>query len=211
MSFNNHARKARDMTLPHGLRVAQLRSCVQLYRPIGFHATLSFLEAQAGPYGRDERALLRALDVLEASRDAWHGELRAFDGVRRRAKGQGARQPRRAERNPYREMWWSGAPREGALHALSFLRDRGWIPMPVGDPLAADLNRCVVACLETGGAPGPEERHLLSECLRSLRNRRTSAAPQDDMTGRFRTQDLLRAARHVEIATTEHVSPCLSG
>ncbi|MEU5657693.1 hypothetical protein ABZ802_19010 [Streptomyces sp. NPDC047737] len=206
MSFNNLARKARDAALPHGLRVAQLRSCVQLYRPIGFHATLSFLEAQAGPYGRDESALLRALDVLEASRDAWHGELRAFDGVRRRAKAQGARQPRPAERNPYREMWWSGAPREGALHALSFLRCRGRIPLPVGDPVAADLHRCVVACLETGGAPGPEERLLLSECLRGLRSRRLSAVPQDDVTGRLRTLDLLRVARHVEIATAAPVS-----
>ncbi|WP_338671803.1 hypothetical protein V1460_02300 [Streptomyces sp. SCSIO 30461] len=117
MSFNNIARKVRDAAFPHGLRVAQLRSCVQLYRPIGFHASLSFLEAKAGPYSTDERALLRALAVLEASREAWHAELRAFDGTRRLAKGQGARQPRKAARNPYREMWWSGAPWEGAPDA----------------------------------------------------------------------------------------------
>jgi hypothetical protein len=34
-------------------------------RPIGFHATLSFLEQQAGQSQRDEIALLRALDLIE--------------------------------------------------------------------------------------------------------------------------------------------------
>ncbi|MFE9727539.1 hypothetical protein ACFYQ5_29200 [Streptomyces sp. NPDC005794] len=199
MSFNTCARKVRDAALPHRLRVTQLRSCVQLYRPIGFRATLSLLEAKAGPYGRDEGALLRALGVLEASRDAWHVELRAFDGTRRLAKGQGARQPRQAERNPYREMWWSGAPREGALHALWFLRDRRGIPMVAGDQVAADLLRCVGACLESGGPLAPEERLVLAECVRRLGERRDSAR-EDDCTGRLRTHDLLRAARHVEVA-----------
>lgn len=66
-----------------------------------------------------KRALLRALDVPEASRNAWHAELRAFGGTRRLAKGRGT-STELAARNPYREMWWSGAPREGALHPLSF-------------------------------------------------------------------------------------------
>ncbi|MFF2727603.1 hypothetical protein ACFVS9_06825 [Streptomyces sp. NPDC058008] len=206
MSFNNIARKVRDEALPHGLRVTQLRSCVQLYRPIGFHATLSFLESKAGPYSRDKGALLRALGVLEASRDARHVELRAFDGMRRLAKGQGARQPRQAERNPYREMWWSGAPREGALHALSFLRDRQRIPMVAGDPVAADLHRCVIACIESGGALAPEERLVLAECVRRLGERRSLAVWEDDRMGYLRTLDLLRAARHVEVAAAGCVS-----
>ncbi len=200
------AQKVRNAALPHGMRVAQLRCCVQLYRPIGFHATLSFLESRAGRYSRDEGALLRALGVLEASRDAWHVELRTFDGTRRLAKEQGARQPRTAERNPYREMWWSGAPREGALHALAFLRDRRRIPPADGDAVAADLHRCVIACLESGGALASEERLLLAECVRRIGNRRTAAAWEDDRTGFFRALDLLRAARHVEVAAAECVS-----
>ncbi|MFJ9395360.1 hypothetical protein ACIRQT_10770 [Streptomyces californicus] len=206
MSFNNIARKVRDTALPHALRVAKLRSCVQLYRPIGFHATLSFLEAKAGLYSRDEASLLRALCVLEASRDAWHVELRAFDETRRLAKGQGARQPRQTERNPYREMWWSGAPLEGALHALSHMRGRHRIPVAADDTVAADLHRCVIACLESGGELTQEEHLLLEECVRRLGNRRSSAAWEDDRMGRLRTLDLLRAARHVEVAAAERVS-----
>jgi hypothetical protein len=68
VSFGNYARQVRDATLPHGRRVSALRSCVQLYRPIGFHATFSFLAQVAGPYDCDEAALLRALDALVASR-----------------------------------------------------------------------------------------------------------------------------------------------
>lgn len=71
MSFGNFARKVRDPALPHQRRVSALRSCVQLYRPIGFEATLSFLHAKAGPYRTDEAALLRALAMLETSRSAW--------------------------------------------------------------------------------------------------------------------------------------------
>ncbi|SEG26576.1 hypothetical protein SAMN05216223_104109 [Actinacidiphila yanglinensis] len=206
MSFNTIARKVRDAELPHGLRVARLRSCVQLYRPIGFHATLSLLEAKAGRFSRDEGALLRALGVLEASRAAWHAELRAFDEARSAAKGQGERRPRQAERNPYRELWWSGAPREGALHALTFLVRRRWVPMTAGDPVAGDLERCVAACLASGGPLGPEQHHLLADCVRRLRERQTPAAWADDTAAFFRTQDLLRVARHVEIAAAECVS-----
>jgi hypothetical protein len=200
VSFNNLARKVRDVTLPHGHRVAQLRCCVQLYRPIGFHATLSFLEAKAGPFSRDEGALLRALGVLEGSRAAWHAELRAYDVSRGLAKAQGERRPRRVERNPYQEMWWWGAPREGALHALSYLLGRRRIPEAADDPVAADLHRCVVACLESGGRLAPEERRLLAECVSTLGKRRNPAGWEGDRMGYFRALDLLRAARHVEIA-----------
>ncbi|PRX55837.1 hypothetical protein B0I32_12557 [Nonomuraea fuscirosea] len=55
MSFGAFARKVRDPALPHR-RVSALRSCVQLYRPIGFEATLSFLHAEAGPFRTDEAA-----------------------------------------------------------------------------------------------------------------------------------------------------------
>ncbi|MET9301691.1 hypothetical protein ABZX66_20445 [Micromonospora aurantiaca] len=58
MSFSAFARRVRDPALPHQRRVSALRSCVQLYRPVGFEATLSFLEEVAGPFRRDEAALL---------------------------------------------------------------------------------------------------------------------------------------------------------
>jgi hypothetical protein len=78
VSFGTYARHVRNPELPYRRRVSALRSCVQLYRPIGFHATLSFLEEIAGPFQRDEMALLRALDALVASRAAWHAEQRDY-------------------------------------------------------------------------------------------------------------------------------------
>ncbi|MFG1811729.1 hypothetical protein [Streptomyces sp. NPDC049040] len=203
MSFNNLARQVRDPGLPHGLRVSYLRSCVQLYRPIGYFATLSLLEARAGRYGRDEGALLAALDVLEASRAAWHAELREFDTARRAAKARGRRRPGRAERNPYLERWWSGAPREGALHAVAYLHGRRWARMTGGtgdDPVAADLERCVTACLAAGGELAADQRLLLADCVRRLRERRTRAHWLHDAVEWSRTGDLLWLAHHVEVA-----------
>ncbi|TDC61603.1 hypothetical protein E1258_11015 [Micromonospora sp. KC207] len=74
MGFGTHARKVRDRSWPYGRRTsALLLSCVRLYRPIGFHATLGILEEMAGPYqqDQDEDALLRALDALAASEPEW--------------------------------------------------------------------------------------------------------------------------------------------
>ncbi|WP_436762313.1 hypothetical protein [Streptosporangium sp. V21-05] len=101
MSFGNFARKARDTTLPHQRRLSALRSCVQLYRPIGFEATLSFPDATAGPFRTDEAALPRALAVLEASRSAWQEERPAYAAARREAKQRGQRSPRPDDINPY--------------------------------------------------------------------------------------------------------------
>jgi hypothetical protein len=110
MSFNNFARKVRDSALPYPHRVSALRSCVQLYSPIGFHATLSFLTEQAGPFPRDETALLRALDLLEISRAAWQAELREYATQRRQSKQRGQRSPRPTDPNPSHPDRWYGAP-----------------------------------------------------------------------------------------------------
>lgn len=52
MSFGTHVRKVRNPVLPYQRRVQALRSCVQLYRPIGFQATLSVMQEIAGPITR---------------------------------------------------------------------------------------------------------------------------------------------------------------
>ncbi|MEU6149332.1 hypothetical protein ABZ816_04960 [Actinosynnema sp. NPDC047251] len=65
MSFAAHARRVRDPGLPLRHRVSALRSCVVVHGPFGHHGTLAFLELEAGPFHRDERALLRAPAVLE--------------------------------------------------------------------------------------------------------------------------------------------------
>lgn len=113
MSFTVHARRVRDAGLPLRSRVGSLHSCVQLYHPLGFRATLDRLAAEAGPYRRDEAALLRALEVLQRGRAAWHAELRAFDARRRAAKARGERGLRAGERNPYVDLRWYGPPGGG--------------------------------------------------------------------------------------------------
>lgn len=132
MSFSAYARKVRDPTLPYRRRVSALRSCVQLYRPIGFHATLSFLEELAGPYERDEAALLRALDALAASRALRNAEAQRYAQARRAAKRLGHRSPRRGDPHPAERFgYWYGAPRQAALHALRYWRRKPSAPAPV--------------------------------------------------------------------------------
>ncbi|MER5891640.1 hypothetical protein [Streptomyces sp. NPDC001876] len=109
MGFTTFARKVRDSSLPYGHRVVSLRSCVQLYRPIGFEATVSCLAHKAGPFRTDEGALLRALGVIEAGRAAWQLELRAYAEERAGAKRRGLRTPGPRERNPNSPEYWYGA------------------------------------------------------------------------------------------------------
>ncbi|MFI0937467.1 hypothetical protein [Streptomyces sp. NPDC021020] len=198
MSFGAYARRARDPRLPYGQRVSMPRSCVQLHRPIGFHATLSLLAAQAGPFessrgsrraDRDDTALLRALEVLEASRAAWHAELRAYDAERR-----GSLSPAPAARNPYEvtSRRWAAAPREGALHALAYILGRGWTDLAGDDPAGAELKPLVTACLAAGGPLTPGQLDELTDCVRRLRGR----APGS------RTCGLLWAAWHMEVAAS---------
>ncbi|MFI9812838.1 hypothetical protein [Saccharothrix variisporea] len=106
MSFTSHAGKVRDPTLPHAHRVSALKSCVQLYHPLGFQETLEFLRTTAGRFERDENALLAALEVLEQSRAAWQAAVAEYAERRRAEKRAGSRVPR--EPNPYRPTRWYG-------------------------------------------------------------------------------------------------------
>ncbi|SHF86570.1 hypothetical protein [Streptoalloteichus hindustanus] len=197
MSFTNHARRVRDSSLPHRRRVSSLASCVQLYRPIGFEASLSFLRDQAGPFERDEAALLRALALIERSRAIWHAEIERYAATRRRAKRLGQRSPRPTEPNPHRPDRWYGAARQAAVHALGFWR-RHRLPalLVPGDGTAADLDHCVTASLAAGGRLTPEQRELLDACVQVLEQRWRSS----DGAEWLRTKDLLEVARLAEMA-----------
>ncbi|MGC5013000.1 hypothetical protein ACLQ2R_19735 [Streptosporangium sp. DT93] len=191
MSFTNFARKVRDPALPHRHRVSALRSCVQLYRPLGFHATLSFLELRAGRFQNDETALLGALEVIEASRAARQDEITAYATMRREAKRQGRRNPHEGDPNPHTQSRWYryGAPREAARHALSFwLRRRPTGPQPLmTDPALAELRWCVSSCLEFGGEPTAMEGHILALRMKELERH-------------LQSWDLLHVVRHIEVA-----------
>lgn len=121
--FTDRARRVRDSGLVHGQRVAALCSCVRWYHPIGHRATLSFLAEVAGPYQRHEHALLRALDVLEASRTAWLTEIGGYVTRRTERKQDGRSSPGRGDRQPVIAggHWYETRPdisRRAALHAL---------------------------------------------------------------------------------------------
>jgi hypothetical protein len=123
VSFTVFARHSRDAALPLFRRVSALRSCVQLYRPLGFNATLTFLHETAGPHDRDEHALLRALAMLEQSRTGWHAHLGRYAADRAVAKHHGHRSPRLDVPNPNgRPPIWYGAPGPAAVHALAHWR-----------------------------------------------------------------------------------------
>ncbi|MEV0491340.1 hypothetical protein [Streptomyces atratus] len=201
MSFGNFARKVRDTTLPHGHRVVSLRSCVQLYRPIGFEATVACLEAKAGPFRRDEAALLRALGVLEASRAVWQAELRAYAVERAAAKRRGERTVPAGQVDPNDCVHWYGAPREGALFAIGHWRGRlrksGALS---SEPSAREVDRCAAACLGVDGEWTEDMRVRLDACAAELERGMSAEAFQDDRMRYFGHRDLLRVVRHIETA-----------
>jgi hypothetical protein len=201
VSFGTYARKVRNGALPYGRRVSALRSCVQLYRPIGFHASLSFLEEIAGPFQRDEASLLRALDALTASRDRWQADVREYAAMRRQAKHRGQRSPRPKDPNPSKfPGHWYGATRQAALHALKFWR-RSRLPalLKPSDQLTENLNSCVVASLDSGGSLTPERLRMLADCVAELQRQQPDLYGSDPVAY-FRARDLLTVARLVEIA-----------
>lgn len=202
MSFSAYARHVRNSALPHRRRLSALRSCVQLYRPIGFHATLGFLEVVAGPFERDEVALLRALDALSASRAGWHAEIRDYAAERRAAKRRGRRSPRPNDPNPHRgPRCWYGAPQQAAVYALTFWRhERLPTLLAWPDPIASQLDSCVTACLATGGPLTPAQRQQLAGTVDTLRHRIQAGLWDDDQAAYFRTRDLLTVARYAQTA-----------
>ncbi|MFC7591686.1 hypothetical protein ACFQYP_54280 [Nonomuraea antimicrobica] len=191
VSFANFALRVRNPALPYRWRVSAFRSCVQLYRPLGFEATLSFLEFQAGRFQRDEAALLQALDVIEASRAAWHAELHAYATRRQEAKMQGQRSPRAEEPNPNLQArwYWYGNPRKAALHALRFWR-RQRFPhlLPSTDPVLLEISKCVSEFLDSGAVFTEAQRDLLGALVSEIEQRLHSG-------------DLLLVVRHIEVAS----------
>lgn len=147
MGFSERARRVRNGRLVHGQRVAALCSCVSLYHPIGHRATLSFLAELAGPYQRHERALLRALEALEASRAMWRVAGAAYADSRVKQKQLGRRVPSPEDPPPCPTgHWYAEGPdlsRRAALHALKL-----WELEASAEEEVRSLVRC---CVATGG------------------------------------------------------------
>jgi hypothetical protein len=171
VSFGTYARKVADPSLPYGRRFNALARCVQLYRPIGYLATFAYLEHLAGPFRRDEKALLQALKALSVSRELWLKDLGAYAGHRRSAKLQGRRSPQRSVLNPNSPTCWYGDPRRAALFTLGFLlRNPDRIGM--ADP---DVVRFATGILDADGQTTSAEL----EELRALRRSRLGNVSPD--------------------------------
>ncbi len=150
MGFGQRARRVRDGRLAQGQRVAALCSCVSLYHPIGHRATLSFLAELAGPYQRHERALLGALEALEASRAMWRVARTAYADSRVRHKRLGRRVPSAGDPPPSGTgHWYAAVPdlsRRAAVHALKL-----WEQDPEQASADQEVRSLVRCCVATGG------------------------------------------------------------
>ena len=205
MSFGAYARNVRDTDRPHGWRVSMLRSCVQLYRPLGFHATLSFLEEIAGPFRTREAALISALDALITSREQWKVAVGEYAHQRTSAKRHGQRSPHPRDDNPDPARWWYGDPRKGALHTLTYWsRQRRPESLATYPDLATrEIGACVAACLTTGGELGLDDRDRLQGATDMLAHRFSSDLYHEDSLEYFRVRDLLSLAHHIRVVADQ--------
>jgi hypothetical protein len=200
MSFGTYARKVRNPNLPLSRRVAALRSAVTIYQPLGWQATLSFLEQVAGRYQVSEPALLKAIDTLEESRRGWLSELHAYAGARRVAKAQGHRSPGAADRIPTRRpCGWHGPLRVAAsLHVLPLLRKRMISP---SHPCASEVEALVQVSLKRGGSLRSGHRATLATVTTRVGRSMRAAAQRRDHGAYHSAEQLLTMLRFIDAAT----------
>lgn len=200
MSFGTYGRKVGDSSLPYGHRINALAGCVQLYRPIGYLATFAYLEHVAGPFRRDEGALLRALDALSVSRDLWLKDLSTYAGRRRLAKRLGQRNPGKTVLNPNSPTCWYGDPRRAALFTLNFLlTGQGTIVM-----VDTDVLRLASSVLEAGGKiTSTELEQLIGLRQRCERLRDGSGWPHVDWPNWHKANQSLWILRQLACAAAE--------
>ncbi len=185
VSFSVFARKVRDTRLPYGRRVSALRSCVQMYRPIGFHASLSFLEELAG------RSSVRSRCYepwTPSSRAATSGR-RTTGRTRPRAAG---RSTEAGEARDLRTRTRAGARTTGTAPVSR----RRCTPSATGTPASPPTSpkTCVTECLASGGPLTAEQRRTLTARVTEIR-RRLPGLYDEDRVAFFHTRDLLKVAR----------------
>nr|WP_042179716.1 hypothetical protein [Kibdelosporangium sp. MJ126-NF4]CEL13987.1 hypothetical protein [Kibdelosporangium sp. MJ126-NF4]CTQ88355.1 hypothetical protein [Kibdelosporangium sp. MJ126-NF4] len=194
MSFNAFANHVRNPALPFGRRVVALRCCVQLYRPIGYHATLGYLAILAGPFQHEEAALLRALDALSASRASWHADLEQYAQVRRVAKRKGQRSPRPRDPNPNTgPHYWYGAPQKAAAYALLTWRGQN-------HGVVSRFSSLVDSSLAADGALTPAQRDRLDFEVDMVRRSIRAGLYSIDYAAYGYARELLVVAHHLRIA-----------
>ena len=195
MSYGAFARRVRDDSLPHGVRLASFKGCLERYHPIGYEASFGYLELDAGPFGRDADALVRALDLLTASRDLWLVAQAAYAESRRTAKRCGRRTPAKNEPRPGRNWLWFGAERAAALFALEFEYRRREARLPGLAPL-------IERTLASHGMLDRADHTLLDQLEADVNRYRTRGFgwERPDWSAWHRSSDALRLLAHVRNA-----------
>ena len=198
MSFGTYARKVTDGSLSYGQRINALAGCVQLYRPLGYLATFGYLNHVAGPFRRDEAALLRALDMLTVSRELWLAEVDAYATRRRTAKRLGRRAPRSSDTNPSWPACWYGDSRRAATFTLGYLLRK---PDRIGYA-DAEVVRLASSVLKTPG----DGNGVTFEQLSVLRNqleqlREASGRPNVDWPNWHKANQSLYVLHQISNAT----------
>ncbi|WP_344126845.1 hypothetical protein [Luedemannella flava] len=169
-----------------------MRSCVQLCQPFGFHGTLRFLAAAVGPF-RDEAALLAALNVLEASREAWKVDVLRYAARRATAKRLGHRVPRADDPNPTpsRSGWYPDG-RAAALDALKrWLDVRAPDGSPAANPTTDEVHSLLRVCITSGGPLSTGHSRRVRDLIHYL---------EREPPGLANSADLLTALRLVALA-----------
>lgn len=159
MTYQTLARRVRNPELPLGLRYAALRSALEYYRRLGYHASWRFITganaAKANPLG--DSGLLAALDRLETSRNAWLLEMEAYAARRTILKREHGIPSDEAEARYRQGRRWAGPEARAATHlAVTYEWDRNQRPHPPSEawepfaPLEAELSGLVESYLGSG-------------------------------------------------------------
>ncbi|SNY40998.1 hypothetical protein SAMN05421748_106109 [Paractinoplanes atraurantiacus] len=199
VSYGTYARKVADGSLPYGQRINALGGCVQLYRPLGYLATFSYLSQSAGSFRRDEAALLRALGMLTASRELWLVEVDAYAARRREAKRLGRRTPRSSDTNPIFPACWYGDSRRAAIFTLGYLLRKAERISHV-DADVVRLASSVVGASGHGNRVPLEQLSVLRKRLEQLRE--ASGWPDVDWPNWHKANRSLWVLRQISNATT---------
>ncbi len=196
VGLQQEARKAESRSVFMGQRVLALCRCVERYSPLGFEATLDYLEQKAGPFRTNEDALLAAVAMLREAHSLWQQELRQHAEQRRSAKRAGQRAPRPADANPNVLRTWHGRERDAALFAVRRWRDRTR-DRPVSDERERELR--ALADLAMASEFSADDLADLESMLRHAATLATWETYQADPQEYFRGRTLSRIANHVQV------------
>jgi len=180
-----------------GQRVLALCRCAEKYSPIGFQATLDYLEEHAGPFRTDEDALLAATEMLRQAHSLWQHELRQYAARRRAEKRAGQRVPGPLDRNPNILQTWHGREQEVALFSV-----RRWRERTGGQAVTDERERQLRALADRALTSELTDADLaaLESVLRQADAEASLETYQADPSKYIRNRTIARVAHHVQVA-----------